>query len=86
MVSWGSLKEKEKEKGTVDLPEQPPHVLQVVVIEEPDRGIFVILLKGNWQERTRERRKRENELLEKLTKMGKEQRKKERLQKNEERS
>ena len=35
---------------TVDLLEHPEHVLQVAVIQEPDGGVLVILLKRNCQQ------------------------------------
>jgi len=38
---------EERWQLTVDLPEESPHVLEVVVVQEPDGGILVILFKGN---------------------------------------
>lgn len=37
---------------TVDLLEHPEHVLQVAVVQEPNGGVLVILLKGNCAENT----------------------------------
>jgi hypothetical protein len=33
---------------TIDLLEHPEHVFQVAVVQKPDRGVLVILLKWNW--------------------------------------
>ena len=46
VVGRHRLKRKKK-KRTVDLAEHPEHRLGVRVVEEPDRRVSLILLKGN---------------------------------------